>query len=198
MFNLGNPRPLSALFTLWLLAGVTVLATPSQAAGDDGLWQAINTPGHVVIMRHALAPGTGDPANFKLGDCGTQRNLSDEGRDQARSIGLGFRQAGMDQARVFTSQWCRCRDTAALLDLGPVEEHPVLNSFFATPEDGPSQTEALRRWLAEQDLTTPLLLVTHQVNITALTGVFPASGEMVILKRETDGTLTLVGTLATR
>ena len=128
---------------------------------------------HFVLLRHATAPGTGDPAHFKLGKCSTQRNLSKDGISQAVKIGEHFRANGIDKARVFSSQWCRCLETAKLLGLGTVEELPVLNSFFQKYEREELQTQMLKEWLAEQDLSEPLVLVTHQVNITALTKVYP-------------------------
>jgi len=173
-------------------------AKGAQAGDESGLAARIAEPGHIVIMRHALAPGTGDPANFALGDCSTQRNLSEAGRRQARRTGDFLRNAGVRQARVLSSQWCRCLDTARLLDLGPVEPLPALNSFFEERSKGPAQTRALRARIAEMDLSQPVVMVTHQVNITALTDVFPSSGEMVVLKGGDEGGLEVLGTLAPR
>ncbi|MDJ0937395.1 MAG: histidine phosphatase family protein [Kiloniellales bacterium] len=151
----------------------------------------------MALIRHALAPGTGDPAAFTLEDCNTQRNLSDRGRGQAARIGDRFRERGIETVRVFSSQWCRCLETAELLGLGPVEELPILNSFYERRENEERQTRGLEGWLAEQDLDRPVVLVTHQVNITALTGVFPTSGEMVVIRRSQDGGLVVVGTIET-
>jgi phosphohistidine phosphatase SixA len=148
-------------------------------------------------MRHAIAPGFDDPPNFQIGDCSTQRNLSDEGRQQAREIGEQFRANGINRVRVFSSQWCRCLETARLLELGPVQELPVLNSFFRKFKRQESQTRALKEWLAQQDLAEPLVLVTHQVNITALTKVTPAPGEVVIVKQTAPGEFLVVGTFQT-
>jgi 8-oxo-(d)GTP phosphatase len=151
----------------------------------------------VALIRHAMAPGTGDPPNFALRDCSTQRNLSDEGRDQAYRIGLRFRANGMAAAQVFSSQWCRCLETASLLGLGEVQELPTLNSFFGNGEREQAQTQALKKWLAGQHLKQPLVLVTHHVNIIALTGVYPASGEIVFLRRDDKGSFTTAGTIKT-
>ncbi len=149
------------------------------------------------MLRHALAPGIGDPADFTLGDCSTQRNLSEAGRSQARRIGERFRANGIEQADVYTSQWCRCRDTAELLGLGPVKELPALNSFFRNFERETRQTAELAAWLEELEPERPLVLVTHQVNITAMTGVFPDSGELVIVRRDRDGGFSVSGTINT-
>ena len=161
---------------------------PGLALADD--WEALDQPGAIAIMRHALAPGGGDPAGFDVTDCATQRNLDDRGRAQARAIGAALRDRGIRFDRVLTSQWCRCRETAELLNLGPVTEEPALNSFFGNRSRGPAQTEATRALLAEGG--DRLMLVTHQVNITALTGVFPASGEVVIF-RDTDAGIEVLG-----
>jgi broad specificity phosphatase PhoE len=144
---------------------------------------ALETAGLVVLMRHAEAPGIGDPAGFKLDDCATQRNLDGDGRAQAARIGERLRQLGIDQARVLSSQWCRCLDTARLLDLGPVKEMPALNSFFGQPEKEKESITELRQFLADLPRDgKPVVLVTHQVTITALTGIFPGSGEAVLLR----------------
>jgi len=167
------------------------------AAAEPALWQALRDGGHVALLRHALAPGTGDPADFVVDDCSSQRNLSAEGRAQARRIGARFRANGIAAARVLSSQWCRCLETAELLQLGDIEELLPLNSFFRRYERRDAQTDALRDWLAGQDLTTVHVLVTHQVNITALTGVYPASGELVVVRRGDDGQLSVLGTIET-
>ena len=161
---------------LLLIALIALAAALAEAAA----WDALARPGAVALMRHALAPGTGDPADFTLGDCATQRNLDARGRAQAREIGAAIRARGVAVDRVMTSQWCRCRETADLLALGPVEALPALNSFFADRSTRDAQTEATEALLRELPDDQRVVLVTHQVNITALTGVYPASGEVVV------------------
>lgn len=168
---------------------------PVSHASEVALWQAARTPGHFVLIRHALAPGTGDPPQFRIGDCTTQRNLSAAGRVQAQRIGDRLRAQGVRAASVHASQWCRCLDTARLLNLGPVQPNPRLNSFFSDRSQASPQTALLRDWISKQPLTTPLVLVTHQVNITELTGVYPGSGELIIVRRQSDGGLDVVGTI---
>lgn len=163
-----------------------VFALPAWSDEVD-LAQLLAAPDRIVLMRHALAPGTGDPAHFQLDDCSTQRNLSSSGLAQAAAIGARLRAAGVARAQVFSSQWCRCMDTAHALALGEVTPVPALNSFFRARQQAREQTDALKTWIAAADLSEPVVLVTHQVNITALTGVVPASGEMLILQRERDG-----------
>lgn len=169
----------------------------ASAAEEEALWTALSSGGHVALLRHAAAPGTGDPPEFELRWCDTQRNLSAEGRAQAMRIGTRFRANGIRTLRVFSSQWCRCLETARLLDLGPVEELPDLNSFYQRYERRAPQTQALQRWLAGQTLDEAVLLVTHQVNISALTDVYPASGELVVVGRSAAGKLVVVGTIET-
>lgn len=173
------------------------VARSETALTEAELWDALQSTDHVALLRHAIAPGTGDPANFEIDDCATQRNLSDQGRGQARRIGARFREHGVSVASVFSSQWCRCRETARLLGLGPVTDQPILNSFFRNYERREPQTRMLREWIARQDLSLPLILVTHQVNITALTDVYPQSGELVILRRDRAGGLFVLGTIRT-
>jgi len=161
------------------------------------LWEALRSKNHFVLMRHALAPGTGDPVNFDLELRETQRNLSAQGRHQAQRIGDRLRAHGIERAEVFSSKWFRCKDTAELLDLGPVNTLPALNSFFRNYEQKDAQTASLKHWLLQQDMEMPIILVTHQVNITALTGVYPASGEIVIVRRDAQQPFKVVGRIAT-
>jgi len=138
--------------------------------------------GRVLVLRHALAPGIGDPANFQLRDCSTQRNLDATGRAQAAELGKRLARAGIARAKVYSSQWCRCLETARMLDLGPIEELPALNSFFRRSEEREGRLAALRAFLAKLPTDGPtVVLVTHQVTITALTGRGAVSGGGVIL-----------------
>lgn len=179
----------SLLLLLWVLSGA--LAGIARADGDA--WSALRAGGHVALVRHALAPGTGDPSGFSIDDCSTQRNLSVEGRDQARRIGDLFRANGIGAAVTASSQWCRCRETANLLGLGPVQDLPAANSFFADRARQTAQTAALRQWLRDRPVNDVTVVVTHQVNITALTGVYPASGEIVVVRLSGQGMPVVVG-----
>lgn len=160
---------------------------PGLAAAQENPLRILSQPGAVGLMRHARAPGTGDPPGMRLDECSTQRNLSDAGRAQARSLGARLRAAGLGKARVYASAWCRTRETAELLGLGPVETLPALNSFFAGQGDGTRQTAELRAFLEAGRGGPPRILVSHQVNITALTGVYPADAEMVVMQPGQDG-----------
>lgn len=176
-----------------LLLFLSVLIAAPAAAQDA--WAPARQPGVMILMRHATAPGTGDPSNFRLGDCGTQRNLSGEGRAQARRIGAAIGKAGIDISRVLTSQWCRAEETARLLDVAVVEPEPALNSFFAGRSNAESVTSALLARLNTLQ-GRKVVLVTHQVNITALTGIYPASGEMIFIELAPSGGVAVRGRLA--
>ena len=144
-------------------------------------------------MRHAIAPGTGDPGNFALRECSTQRNLSDQGREQARRTGAAFRDRGIAVDAVYSSQWCRCLETARLLGLTEVRELPPLNSFFAHPERRAPQLTALKAWLADHPDGATSVLVTHQVVVTAVAGGWVRSGEIVVVRPRSDGSVEVVG-----
>ena len=182
-----NNKTQSWIFSVIAMLGLTLMMQGSVTANETSGLTALKSGNHFAIMRHAIAPGFGDPSNFELRNCATQRNLSQEGFDQAARIGQRFKDIGISEARVYTSQWCRCIDTASTLDLGIPEELPAMNSFFQTQERKAIQTDALKAWLIKQDLSKPLILVTHQVNMTALTGAYPASGEIFIIERTDSG-----------
>ena len=180
--------------TRLLLAAALVAAfflSPLPTAADTRFTR-LSEPGIFAILRHAVAPGTGDPATFALDDCTTQRNLDARGREQARKIGAAIRAAGATVDRVVTSQWCRCRDTARYLDLGPAEDLPALNSFFRNRDRAGPQTAELGQFLLGLPPAETVVLVTHQVNITALTGRIPSSGEVFLLEIGRDGTISVV------
>lgn len=188
---------LSQLSKLLAATCIVFMSIGNVQADKPSGFALLKSGDHFAMMRHAIAPGFGDPSDFELRNCSTQRNLSQAGIEQSKRIGDRFRDNGIKEAQVYTSQWCRCIDTATLLNLGEPIELPAMNSFFETPERETDQNEQLQKWLAEQDLSEPLVLVAHQVNITALTGIFPSSGEIVIVKRLEDGTLETAGRIRT-
>ena len=185
--------------TAFLLALLLMPLAVAQAQdeGEAALWRALKSGEAFAIMRHAIAPGTGDPAAFTLGDCSTQRNLSAEGRAQAETIGARFRKQGITKAAVHSSAWCRCQDTAALLVLGEVETLPALNSFYQRSGRA-EQTAETRAWLTAYEGPWPLVLVTHQVNISALTGRYAASGETIVARIGPGGEVEVLGALSAR
>lgn len=177
------------------MAALAVLATFKAAAQapTDG-WAALAQPGTIVLFRHATAPGTGDPPSFKLDDCSTQRNLSEEGRAEARRIGEQFRTRGIKVGAVLSSQWCRTRETARLaFGEQAVRDEPLFNSQFGRRGEGGSQTERARALLQKWPGPGVLVVVTHQVNITALTEGFTSSAEGVVLRPARNGRLEVLG-----
>ena len=182
----------------WLAAGAlgVVLTCHSTLSATPFPIERLDEGGYVIMLRHALAPGVGDPENFRLDDCATQRNLSEEGRAQARRLGERLRAHGIAAAKVYSSQWCRCLETAELLNLGPVQELPALNSFFSRPGDRAPNLEALRGFLADlPEQGPPVILVTHQVTISAITDRGAVSGEAVVLEADGTGRPPVVGTI---
>ena len=171
---------------------------PSLAAGqrpsDPALELArARDPGIVTLIRHARAPGTGDPAGFTLADCRTQRNLSEQGRRDARRLGEALRAVGVRDADVRSSQWCRCIETARLLGVGQVRTVSYLNSFFGARHDEAASTQAMRAAVLQKiDVRRPTFFVTHQVNIAGLTGVTPAEGEVVFVRATAAGGIEVV------
>ncbi len=165
---------------LFLALCLGLLFAPPLIA-DDQAWEALREGKAVLILRHALAPGTGDPDDFELDDCTTQRNLNDQGRVQARAWKGLLAEHSIERARVYTSQWCRSRDTAQEMDVGEVIEWSPLNSFFGGQGDGGQQTRETIARVNALSPGLPVVLVSHQVNITRLTGVYPSSNEGVIL-----------------
>lgn len=182
--------------TLCRLLLLVLLVFPLAGFGQDrALLARLATPGHALLIRHAHAPGIGDPAHFRLGDCTTQRNLDTRGRDEARAAGDALRAVGITAARVLSSEWCRCIETARLLDVGAVETAPALNSFFARAEDGPARLAATRALLAQLNREArPVVLVTHDVTIAGLTGRRVDTAEGIIVRTTAQGVET-VGTV---
>ena len=178
------------------LPGLVTLAMAGVYSDQAEMIERMKTGGHILIIRHALAPGTGDPANFRIGDCSTQRNLDDRGREQAGAIGKFLRSKGITSARVYSSQWCRCLETAELIDMGSVAELPALNSFYELTRDREPNLKALKKFIAEQPSDGVLvILVTHLVTISAIANEGVSSGEGVLLKLSRDAPYEIVGRL---
>jgi phosphohistidine phosphatase SixA len=175
-----------------------VLAQATAAVADpaeEAAWAAFARPGTVALMRHAYAPGTGDPPHFRLDDCSTQRNLNDDGRTQARATGDAIRKRGIRIDQVISSPWCRCKETAELLGFGPVEEKPWLRSLYAAPDQEGPRTRELKTFIARLPKDKKTFVVTHQFNIRALLGRPTASGAMVIVEPTTDGGARYLGSI---
>lgn len=180
-----------------LITAVLGLALTASSASAADAWSDLTQPGAIVLFRHATAPGIGDPAEFKLNVCTTQRNLNDQGRAEARKLGEQFRSRKITVGAVLTSQWCRTRDTARLaFGNDVVKDEPVFNSAFRTSaEIGDAQAAQARVILSRWRGPGTLVVVTHQVNITALTGMSAASAEGVVVRLAADGSLKVVGSV---
>jgi broad specificity phosphatase PhoE len=165
-----------------------------QAEGDA--WHSLRQPGHAAFMRHSDAPGgAGDPAGFRLDDCATQRNLSDEGRAQAHRTALALARNNLAFDQVLTSPWCRCRETALLVTGKQAQDFAALSNLVGREEHRTAQITALKARLGELDPSSRVLFVTHGILIAALLGIHPAQGEMVIVRIGPGGEPVLAGRL---
>lgn len=181
---------------LLLVIGVIAVA-PRVPAQDAALWTALQAGGLAIVLRHAeTEPGVGDPPGYRLADCTTQRNLSDDGRRQAARIGAALAAGRASVAQVLSSQWCRCLDTARLaFPAVKAEPFPALNSFFDDRSAGPAQTRQVQVRIAAITAPANIVLVTHHVNILALTGLAAGAGEAVLVRPAASGPR-VVGRLA--
>ncbi|MEJ2173653.1 MAG: histidine phosphatase family protein [bacterium] len=188
-----------SIITRGLAAIVLTLGAvaPLRAETEDAKALAeLAKPGHVLMLRHALAPGYGDPPGFRVDDCATQRNLNHVGRKQARLLGARMRAAGIRAAKVYSSQWCRCLETARLLGLGAVAPLPALNSFFGQPEKRERKVDAVEAFLSRLPRDAgPVVLVTHQVTIRGITDRGVGSGGGYVLRLDGTGKPRVVGAL---
>jgi broad specificity phosphatase PhoE len=162
----------------------SALAAGGVRAQPSDFWARLREGGNVVLMRHARTePGVGDPPDFRLGECATQRKLSAEGREQARRIGEAFQRETIRLDEVRSSAWCRCVDTAQLA-FGRQVVWPPINSFFGSASAREAQTREVLAAARALRAPTNWMLVTHQVNITALTGEYLAMGEVFVTRPE--------------
>jgi phosphohistidine phosphatase SixA len=181
----------------WLSLSLLVIAALSPASADEAAaWAALRGGGAVVaLMRHADAPGTGDPPGWRLDDCATQRNLSAQGRADARAMGERLKAERITIAKLLSSPWCRCVDTAKLLDVGPVRIEPTFSNAFVLSDRREALAAGARKVIRDWRGSGVLLVVTHGANIQALTGRGPASGEVVVVSLGADGSLREVGSV---
>ena len=187
----------------WLiLALVSVLALtliPHNASAKSlAIWdslQGTNPKGYVLLMRHTLAPGVADPANFRVGDCSTQRNLNDQGRQDARDIGQWIKRREVRILRVESSRWCRAKETAKLLGLGPVRLNKNLDSLFQDEDalNDPQTANIRKRIVSHRNSSGLLIFVGHFVNISAVVGVSVDSGEGVLVRANAQGQIKVMG-----
>ena len=183
------------------LAGALALGAGVAARADEDeavLWRQLRAGGLVLLIRHAsTVPGLGDPEGFRLGDCSTQRNLSEVGREESRRIGPRFKSEGVAVQEVLTSPWCRCRDTA-MLAFGRAEDWEPLSSFFDAPHREAAATETVKKRILGYSIRNPggnVVMVTHNVNIAALTKLSVAQGTLVVVRPDGCCGLRVEGTL---
>ncbi len=188
-------KAVTALVVAALLAGVVPANAQTRSTAIWEKLQSSNPQGYVLLIRHASAPGNGDPENFTLGDCSTQRNLSEEGRKDAQDIGLWLKRQKVKISRVESSRWCRANETAQLLGIGKVRPNKNLDSLFMESNVlGHSQTAAIKKQIVDyRNKRGLLVLVGHFVNISAVTGVGLESGEGVVVRADKKGEIKVVG-----
>ena len=174
---LGNLK-LQKLITYSILVTLLVATEVTARSEIETVKKSISA--NVIFLRHALAPGIGDPTDFIKEDCSTQRNLNEEGRSQARLLGDYLKKSNIRFSEILTSEWCRCIDTAKELDLGQWETFSGLNSFFQGHEKKYQVMDKLWKKIDSLNFSDLVLLITHQVVITEITGEVPRSGEMVL------------------
>lgn len=187
------------LITLMLIVTISASSSVPSAQGNELLiWdklQGRNPKGYVLLLRHSLAPGVGDPKNFRLGDCSTQRNLSAEGREDAKEIGNWLSRRQIPIFRVESSRWCRAKETAQLLGLGKVKLNRNLDSLFQESQIAthPQTLNVSRQIVEHRNKEGLLILVGHYVNIAAVTGMGVDSGEGVLVRANRNGKIRVIG-----
>jgi len=167
------------------LSGASQIARADDAANA---WKALRAGGHVALMRHADAPGGfGDPPGFRVDDCATQRNLSAKGRADAEKIGARLKSEGIAFEKILSSPWCRCIDTAKLLNLGPVATEATFGNVVVLRDQREALTAGARALIGKWSGQGNLLVSTHGANIQSLTGISPASGEIIVIRGGSGG-----------
>ncbi len=178
--------------------GAVLLATlTAPAYADDALWALLEKGGQVVLIRHGLTtPGVGDPPGFKLGDCKTQRNLVEEGRREAAKLGEALRARKVPVARVLSSPWCRCIETARIVFGSEPVVDDMLANLFSDASRRDEQVAAFRKLVARAPKNGNLFLVTHGSTTAAFTGINQGTAEMVIVTPEGSERYKVAGRLA--
>ena len=168
-------------FLRFLLIIFISLISSVKADLNKKLFNQLEDGGKLIFIRHAYAPGSGDPSNFNLNDCSTQRNLSEEGRKQAEYIGNFFKDKKIKIDKVLTSEWCRCKETAKIA-FKNFSTNSFLNSFYSSKfsKNKDKQIDALNDYIAKFKSDKNLILVTHYVLISEVLNYGPSSGEIVV------------------
>lgn len=190
-------RLTSTLLICAFLVSTTSLL--NAQAKELAIWdqlQGTNPQGYVLLMRHALAPGVGDPENFKVSDCSTQRILNEEGRQDARDIGSWLERRDVKVLRVESSRWCRAKETAQLLNVGKVRLNKNLDSLFEDESDWSTHPQTMniqKRILDHRNKRGLLIFVGHFVNFQAVAGVSLDSGEGALVRANAQGKIQVLG-----
>jgi phosphohistidine phosphatase SixA len=190
------------LISLLIFSLIFTLSPQTSIANDLAIWdklQGTAPKGYVLLLRHSLAPGVGDPENFDLRDCSTQRNLSAVGRQDAQDVGRWLARREIKIARVESSRWCRAKATANLLNLGKVRLNRNLDSLFEEADalNHPQTIKVRKQIVDHRNKSGMLILVGHFVNIAALTNVGVDSGEGVLVRADSKGVINVVGSTPT-
>ena len=181
-----------------MLAALSLMLVflPARVIANDALWEKLKAGGQVILMRHAVTTqGVGDPPGFRLDDCATQRNLTDEGRRHAQRTGEAFRARGVAVERLLSSPWCRCLETARLAFGVEAQRYDALSNLFGRSENRSKQVDELEALVGKWRGKGNLVLISHGSTIVALTGVSPEPAEMVIATPRTGGKFAVAGRL---
>ena len=167
-------------FRIFIIISIS-LTTSIKADLNKKLIEKLDEGGKIIFIRHAYAPGSGDPDNFNLNDCSTQRNLSEEGREQAKLIGKFFRENHIKVDKVLSSEWCRCKETAKIA-FRNFSTNSFLNSFYNPlfAKNRNKQIKELNNYIETLKTNGNLILVTHYVLISEVLNYNPSSGEIVV------------------
>ena len=171
-----------------------ILFCASPTFSDEKILNSLYEGGKIIFIRHAIAPGNGDPTDFKINDCSTQRNLSQSGIDQSKLIGLFFKENNIKIDKVFSSEWCRCKDTAEIA-FKNYKTFKALNSFYDPKfvENEKKQIKDLKKFIKEWDSDKNIIFVTHYVVILSLLNIGVSSGEIVVADKD----LNVIGSIET-
>jgi len=161
------------------------LTTSIKADSNKDLLKQLTEGGKLIFIRHAYAPGSGDPNNFNLNDCSTQRNLSDRGRKQAEHIGIIFRENKIEIDEVYSSEWCRCKETAEIAFTNFTTKN-FLNSFYSSnyAKNKTKQIKDLMKFVKKNDFEKNIIFVTHYVLISEVLDYAPSSGEIIVSDKD--------------
>jgi len=172
-------------FIKFLLIIFITINSPIKAESNQNVINELKKGGNLIFIRHAYAPGGGDPINFDINECNTQRNLNNSGRNQADKIGSLFKDNNISTDKVYSSEWCRCKETA-LIAFNQFETKKFLNSFFSSKfaQNKNSQIKSFKKFIKSWDGKKNLIFVTHYVFISEILDYAPSSGEIIISDKD--------------